>query len=435
MITDADMNETNGYLPINVIGANLIINDYSFEEGGIIHPGETKNLQIELKNIGNIPVDLIYGQLIAEGSTFSFDNNNLLWDPINANSSLLSLNSLGITSHENIINGTIIPIQLNLMNENGYSHNQTLHIQVGNTTVSDPLGPDQYGYYIYDSGDLFYNLAAIYEWIEIDPEYGGYGTNINLNNSGDGNPSLQQTTTVDLPFYFSFYGVEYDRVTICTNGWISFGFSPMTSFRNYPVPGGGGPSPMVAAFWDDLTTVSNGDVYTFYDQNLDAFIIEWSDMRNYNGNDDQDFQIILFNTLTPTGNGEIKIQYKTFNNTSTSGGGWAPSHGAYATIGTENHLGNDGLQYSFHNEYPEAALPLADESAIFITTRPSTPLTMGDVNQDLEINIVDVIQIVNQILDPSLDILDTTSTYVADVNFDGILNVFDIIIIINIILD
>ena len=30
-----------------------IINDYFFEEGGIIHPGETKNLQIELKNIGN----------------------------------------------------------------------------------------------------------------------------------------------------------------------------------------------------------------------------------------------------------------------------------------------------------------------------------------------------------------------------------------------
>ena len=142
----------------------------------------------------------------------------------------------------------------------------------------------------------------------------------------------------------------------------------------------------------------------------------------------------MFNTLTPTGDGEIKIQYKTFNNTSTAGGGWTPSHGGYATIGTENHFGNVGLQYSFYNQYPEAALPLSDETALFITTRPSTPLTMGDVNQDTIINIVDVILIVNQILNPNANVLDAIETYVADINLDGVLNVFDIIIIINIIL-
>ena len=50
------------------------------------------------------------------------------------------------------------------------------------------------------------------------------------------------------------------------------------------------------------------------------------------------------------------------------------------------------------------------------------------------LNIVDVMQIVNQILHPSIDILNATETYVADINLDGVLNVFDIIIIINIIL-
>ena len=433
-ISDENINEANGYLPVNVVGGRLIVNNYTFITGSTINPGETKNIQIELKNIGNIGVDNISGELIIPGSTFTVADNNISWNLINANSSVLSSNSIEITANENIINGTVIPVQLNLTSSSGYNHSEPLHIQVGTATITDPLGPDQHGYYIYDSGDLGYNLAGIYDWIEIDPDYGGSGTNLNLNNSGDGNPSLQQTTTVNLPFDFSFYGIEYSQVTICTNGWITFGDSEMTSFRNYPVPGAGGPSPMIAAFWDDLKTSNNGDVYTFYNPNMDAFIIEWSDMRNDGGNDDQDFQIILYDTLTPTGDGEIKIQYKTVNNTSNSGGGWAPFHGSYATVGIEDHTSTDGLQYSFNNQYPETALSLADESALFITTRPSTPLTMGDVNQDTVINIVDVILIVNQILNPTSNSLDSIELYIADINGDGVLNVFDIIIIINIIL-
>ena len=35
----------------------------------------------------------------------------------------------------------------------------------------------------------------------------------------------------------------------------------------------------------------------------------------------------------------------------------------------ENHLSNDGLQYTFNNSYPTASMTLSDESAIFITTR------------------------------------------------------------------
>ena len=59
---------------------------------------------------------------------------------------------------------------------------------------------------------------------------------------------------------------------------------------------------------------------------------------------------------------------------------------------------------------------------------------MGDVNQDTVINIVDVILIVNQILNPTSNSLDSIELYIADINGDGVLNVFDIIIIINIIL-
>ena len=432
-VSDFDINESNSYLPIDVYAGRLIINSYSYLSGNVIEPGEYKSISVELKNIGNVSVNNISASIIAPPNTITVEDITFEWDLV-GNGFLSSSNFVQISANENIINGTVIPVQLHLTNSFGYNREEPLHIQVGVATIEDPLGPDQHGYYIYDHGDLGYNLAGIYDWVEIDPSYGGSGANLNLNDSGDGNPSLQQTVTVDLPFDFSFYGVEYSQVSICTNGWISFGESEMTSFRNYSIPGAGGPSPMIAAFWDDLKT-SNGDVYTYYDQSNDAYIIEWSDMRTYNHNDENDFQVILYNTLTPTGDGEIKIQYKTFNNTSTpSNSGWAPSHGAYTTIGIENHLGDDGLEYTFHNQYPVTALPLEDESAIFISTRPAAPLTMGDVDQDGVINIVDVIQIVNHILNPSLDLISPTQSYVADLNQDSVVNVFDIIIIINLIL-
>ena len=56
-------------------------------------------------------------------------------------------------------------------------------------------------------------------------------------------------------------------------------------------------------------------------------------------------QIILYDTgVPPYGDGEIKIQYKTFNNTSIGNfNAYPPSHGSYSTIGIENELTDIGL--------------------------------------------------------------------------------------------
>ena len=79
-------------------------------------------------------------------------------------------------------------------------------------------------------------------------------------------------------------------------------------------------------------------------------IIQLSEMRTNDGNSLETFQIILYNEISPPlGDNNIKIQYKEFNNTSSGDyGDYPPIHGAYSTIGIENHLANDGLQYSFN---------------------------------------------------------------------------------------
>ena len=57
---------------------------------------------------------------------------------------------------------------------------------------------------------------------------------------------------------------------------------------------------------------------------------------------------------------------------------------------------------------------------------------IGDVNQDLAINILDVVAVANGILDGNISGI---AYYLADINGDGTLNVMDIVQLVNIILD
>ena len=194
-----------------------------------------------------------------------------------------------------------------------------------------------------------------------------------------------KSPVINLPFFVTFYGLEYDFITVNTNGWIAFGSSEMKSFRNTPIPGPGGPSPMLSVFWDDLTT---GNVYYDYNEELNSFIIQWSDMHTYEYESPVSFQAIIFGNNGPSesGDNDIIIQYLEFNNTSS---GYYPSsysyptHGGHATIGVENESANIGLQYTYNNEYPMEAAELNDRSAIHITTRPSLNIIQADQRSGL----------------------------------------------------
>ena len=207
-------------------------------------------------------------------------------------------------SKEDIIPGTIANIIVSLSSEDGYSNTSVIPLQIGIPTEIDPMGPDDYGYYIYDSGDIDYLIAPSYEWIEIDSRYDGNGSHLSsLSDNGDNGDDVE---TVNLPFNFRFYGQDYERLSICSNGWIAFGETELSSFRNYPLPGAGGPGKMVAVFWDDLKTTNSGRVYTWYDEINKLFIVQWSRVRTFQNNTSETFQVILRDPMyytTPTGDG------------------------------------------------------------------------------------------------------------------------------------
>ena len=128
-----------------------------------------------------------------------------------------------------------------------------------------------------------------------------------------------------------------------------------------------------------------------------------SRVRTFQNSSTENFQVSLFDPIyyfTPTGDGEIFIQYETFNNTSYgSYSSWgAPIQGDYCTIGIDDHTMKIGLQYTFNNTYHPAAMALGDGTSLLITTRGSDIRLEGDLNIDNSMDIFDILILTDQIL-------------------------------------
>jgi hypothetical protein len=396
-IEDMYQSNWNSIMNLNSFGTLISVTDYSVSGASTLDPGVVSDMKIVLSNNGSIETEELTGTLVPLSPGFQIINSVCTWNSINPDESVENQDWFTVKPSSDLIPGTMVNLRLNLETENGFNRNMNFTTQVGSVTITDPLGPDNYGYYIYDSEDENYSMLPTYDWIEISY----IGNNLDIYDVGAGrgicseNNSVlchsdadcdpwggawygycefeETTKDVSLPFLFQYYGESYTSISVSSNGWIAFGDSDLESFRNYPVPGAGGPSPMLAVFWDDLKTSNGGDVFTYAHPGNDFFIIEWSNVRTENYNSLNSFQAILYNeTSPPYDDNDIKLQYKTFNNTSSgSFAGYTPIHGGYATIGLENYTSEIGLIYSFNNDYPTAAMELDDQTALFITTRPN----------------------------------------------------------------
>ena len=99
---------------------------------------------------------------------------------------------------------------LEISTTDGLEQNKLISLQLGRVGERDPLGPDAYGYYIYDNNDSSYDLAPTYDWIEI---VNNGGTQISFNDGGDGESGSwgfsDDVETIELPFDFQFYGIVF----------------------------------------------------------------------------------------------------------------------------------------------------------------------------------------------------------------------------------
>ncbi len=130
-----------------------------------------------------------------------------------------------------------------------------------------------------------------------------------------------ETKSFNLPFKFKFYGKEYSRVYVCSNGFLSFLF-PSTTYKPRNIPNSSSPNALVAGFWRDLHPERGGRI-TYY-SGRDKFVVTYENVPNKINNNTQTFQIILYP------NGEIVFQYRDITGDQTT------------VIGLENEDGSKG---------------------------------------------------------------------------------------------
>ncbi|MCF7921721.1 MAG: T9SS type A sorting domain-containing protein [Candidatus Marinimicrobia bacterium] len=399
-------------------------------------PGEVANLVIYADNIGRLGSNNLTATLRSSDPNIEIIDSVAVFsdaEPGSITNNLASSFELDLNTQLTV--GTQIPLQLEFTDDNGFVERVSILLPIGIPGIDDPTGPDAGGYFCYDSQDLAYALAPEYNWIEIVPGIGSYtGTLVPLNDNGE---NQEDIATVNLPFDFGFYGEDYNQISICSNGYIALGVSESALYRNYTVPGPLGPSPMIAAFWDDLV-MGSGDVYTYSNMADHTFIIEYHNMQNAYSGDLEKFQVILYDADyygSTDGNGDIKIQYHTYNNNNNPpASSYPPPHGRFSTTGLEDHTGQVGMQITFDNMWAETAHVITDESAIFFTTRTDAILPCpgwgrGDINNDGYRSVQDLVLLINVMLGNGE--FGECEFWAADKSLDSLINVSDVVLLVN----
>jgi len=312
-----------------------------------------------------------------------------------------------------------------------------------------------------DDGDYFWTDSNIdnntdYEWVDI--------SNIGTIYTFPTNDQAGATLSLDFnfPFYVDdFSNNQYNELFINPNGWVGFD-NDVDAWDNTGIPSNQINGAAIFGLWDDLNPVNDncnqycsGNVY--YHSNAERFVIWFNEVAHwwtYFENTFYDFQIVIYPS------GKIDINYRNID------GNYDASVGIQknTNVGSQVIFGSDGLSNNFNITFesapkwlsvnPEEGTLYDNESqSITITCSSddndgtlyaymnvasnggsvSIPITMnvngstlGDTNDDDNINVLDVIIMVNMILGDAEINLNT-----GDMNGDGLINVSDVVLLIN----
>ncbi len=326
--------------------------------GTRIDPGESGQLEIALRNIGALAAEgPITAMLASESYAIQVTDaagtfGTILSGAIGSNSSDL----FSIYAPADCIPGQMANLRLVLTCNDGTRLSASFQVIVGAADSNDPTGPDAYGYWCYDHTDTGYADAPSYEWIDAR----AHGQSVGLTDYGW---QQDDSRTLDLPFTFTYYGEPFDRVTVCSNGWLSMGHTYLENYRNWHLPSGVGPAYMICGFWDNLYQSGSDATYYWYDEDNHRFVVAWDQVRNEYSNSRESFEIILYDPAhhpTATGDGIIEVMYETINDND--------SQQMYSTAGIQDGEHTTGITYTYFHQRPATAAPFSSGLALRYTT-------------------------------------------------------------------
>ena len=330
--------------------------------GGTLNPGQTGTLRVTLRNDGDLP---------TAGATLALSSGDHWVTVVDGDGTLpaIAVGGLGnnagdlftIEVSPDCFPGHLAVLDLDVTFAEGGKSRLAIPVTFGSRVVTDPVGPDAGRYYAFDNGDAGYGQAPVYQWVELDPALGGPGLPVPLTDFAIYSDDVE---VVNLPFTFRYYGRDFTKISICSNGWFSMGATNQRHYRNRSLPAVESPEDMVCVYWDEVYAVSgDGGVFVWHDTANHRYVIEWRRMRNEVGNAIETFQAILLDPAHEagdTGDGVIIMQYETVNQ--------VDSLEAYSTVGIQCLSQDSALQYTYWNSYPGGAAPLQAGRAIAFRT-------------------------------------------------------------------
>lgn len=154
---------------------------------------------------------------------------------------------------------------------------------------------------------------------------------------------VRDDTTSDpipLPWLFPYCGRYFGQISICSNGYVSF-TSCRSIYTYFHTQLNDDEDPFYAVFpyWNDLDPSQGGDIYTYFDEANDRFLIEWYQIRRYSSGGPNTFEIMLYR------DGTIQLSYEMMS----------PSL-VYCTVGLKGGSGADYRQLSFNQNFLQSYL-------------------------------------------------------------------------------
>lgn len=224
---------------------------------------------------------------------------------------------------------------------------QSGDVQVVTSTSSSNTVPVHVQKYSYT-----YNDKEEYSWVETDSPQ-----EADIEDSDQGEQ-------IDIGFTFPFYENTYSKVTVSSNGYLTFGSSGAERL-NASIPSQDDPNNIIAVYWDDLDPSLGGDIYYQVDgeEPYRRLIISWQDIPHNTASGVGTFQVILHEST-----GQIVFQYKDVDFDSDP-----YSNGNNATVGVEDSSGAAGTLYSYNSSR------LSDELAVKWTCSgmPQKPVNLA----------------------------------------------------------
>lgn len=327
-------------------------------------------LYLTIRNVSESDAPPLRATLVSRTRTVGAVVPEGQFEAIAAGQSARSAGLFRLSAHPFHLGGQPANLALALESDDGFQDTAFFSISVGRAVEGEPFGPDGYGYICFDNLDTSWMGVPTYEWIEIDPRHDGEGTNTDLRDGGD---QQDQSTVVNLPFTFQYYGEDFNQITVSTNGWLAMGdHRQLLLARNRHIPGAENAPGMIAPFWDDLITPQNSGIYYWFDRDNDRFVVEWSRVKKYGpqgaNEPEETFEVVLYDPERHpsfTGDGNIIFQYYGVDDSRSAFQEWDTP---FATVGIASLDLTTGLEYTYWNARADGAAPLDSGLAVKFST-------------------------------------------------------------------